>query len=184
MGEHKKAFWVVGIALIIFLVLLFGSIFGLKLVRDKANEIQNDPALIGGQGNDNVLNYRELEDGTKENISDSIREAEFEIEGVKLSGFSIKSKDGSSTITANIENTTEEVIAGKTFMIELIDANGENVTEFTMDIAELAAKVPTITIRTLNTDCANAETIDVSIAGANSEVEVSGEAIVSGEVQE
>ena len=38
-GTEKKAFWIIGIALIIFLVILFGSLIGLKITRDGLNNV-------------------------------------------------------------------------------------------------------------------------------------------------
>lgn len=183
MGEHKKAFWIIGIALIIFLILLLGSIIGLYLVRQGIDDALVNNGYLSGDVQEIILNYTELEDGTKENISRDIRDAEFDIDGIKLSHFSIQtSPEGICTITADIENHTDEVVENKAFLIVLKDANEDVIAEFTMDIEDLMAQTPLITVKSLVIDCSNAATIEVQEFGADNGEIVDIEA-PSGEVE-
>lgn len=174
MGEHRKSFWIIGIALIIFLILLLGSIIGLYLVRRGIDDALVNSGILSGDMSDEVLNYQELEDGTKENISEAIRDAEFDVDGIKLSHFTIQTAtDGICTITAHIENLTEENIENKSFFMVLKDSNDEVITKISFDVEDLVAQTPVITVKSIDVDCANAATIEMEEFGV--EVPASGD---------
>ena len=109
-GTEKKAFWIIGFALIIFLIILFGSLIGLKITRDRVNNVIKNQGKNSGELGEVVQNYEELENGVKINTSDEVREAEFVKDGIRLSHFNIDEIDGFSTVSASFENMTQEVI--------------------------------------------------------------------------
>ena len=71
-GTEKKAFWIIGIALIIFLIILFGSLIGLKITRDGLNNVIKNHGKNSGEINNLVQNYEELENGVKINTICSV----------------------------------------------------------------------------------------------------------------
>lgn len=166
----QKAFWMVGMALIIFLILLLGSIIGLKYTRDGINGVLDK---FNGIDNDSSkLNYVVLEDGTKENTNEDIKNAEFTIEGIRINNFAIKDIDGLSTVEVVVENITENIIPEATFKIEIYGSNNELIEEYPIELSKIAPMMPTMIIRNIMNDCSNASKIEVEMID---EVQVSGE---------
>lgn len=169
-NTHQKAFWIVGIALIIFLILVLGSVIGLKLTRDGVNN------FVGqiGNGNQDEQNYVVLEDGTKENTSDGIKNAVFTIEGRKFYDFKVTEKNGLSTVEAKIQNVTEEVLQGASFKVRLFNTKNELIKEYTILTASIQPNVSTLTVTNVMEDCTDAASIEVEMVKAD-QVQKSGE---------
>ena len=158
IGTEKKAFWIIGIALIIFLIILFGSLIGLKITRDRVNDLIKNQGKNSGELNNVVQNYEELENGVKVNTSDDVREAEFTKDGIRLSHFNIDEIDGFSTVSASIE--------------KMYDSNNTLLAEF----SALTSSIEPGNMEMINSQimkgCANAAKIEADIIVAGS---VSGE---------
>ena len=171
-GTEKKAFWIIGFALIIFLIILFGSLIGLKITRDRVNDLIKNQGKNSGELNNVVQNYEELENGVKVNTSDDVREAEFTKDGIRLSHFNIDEIDGFSTVSASIENITQEVIKDITIVVKMYDSNNTLLAEF----SALTSSIEPGNMEMINSQimkgCANAAKIEADIIVAGS---VSGE---------
>ncbi len=168
--EHeKRAFWIIGFALILFLVLVFGGIILLKVTRnvlDDVNDLDGN-LTIGG---DEIKNYTTDEDGERRNVSEGVVDAEFEVAGRRFSHFNIREYAGMSTIDATVENLTEETLPEADFVLILYDNNGDSLEEVVVRIAEIKAQRMEMLITTLEEDLANAKSIDVKEVTGNVEV--------------
>ena len=167
---QEKAYWIIGFALVIFLILLAGSLIGLKITRDKVNQIVEKSGLIQNTKIEGNLNYTVWEDGTRENISQNVVGAEIEVEGTKFSSFSILDREEtdsgdsiiSGTIRFAVENTTSGEMPEKTYLMTLLDDKDEIITEFSLQTKELAAKErKEISHLLYNIACAETEKIEV-----------------------
>ncbi len=127
---EKKAFWIVGIALIVFLIILFGSLIGLKITRDGINKIANTDLGNGTVTQNAVQNYEELENGVRYNTSEDVVNAEIVKNGIRLAHFNIDEIDGISTVSASIENVTQEIIKDITINVRIYDSNDVLLAEF------------------------------------------------------
>ncbi len=136
-NSERRAGWALGLALIVFLILVLGSIIGLSITRDGIFNFigRSDPLT----GDNTVKNYITYEDGRKENNSSAIVNAEFEIDGLIFSNFVLETKDDeSTTLSMNIKNATENDIAQKTIVFGFLDNFGDEI------IDELAMLTPEV----------------------------------------
>lgn len=171
-GTEKKAFWIIGFALIIFLIILFGSLIGLKITRDGINNIIKNQGKTSGELGEVIQNYEELENGVKINTSDEVKEAEFIKDGIRLSHFNIDEIDGFSTVSASIENMTQEVIKEITIVIRLYDSNDTLLAEFSAVTSSIEPGNMDIVNTQIMKSCANTARVEADIIVAGS---VSGE---------
>ena len=180
---HQKAYWIVGIALIVFLILLFGSIIGLKITRDGLNNVTDKVGDLDTPGGvAEVPNYEVWDDGTKENISEGVIDAEFNFDGLRISHCSIIERDENfSEISLDVENMTEEKIGKKTLLVKLYDAEDKLMTEFTVEANELEPQAPTHVRAIKMESCVDAKRVAVELINTTPEVV---EDVVSGEVAE
>lgn len=162
----EKNFWIIGIAIIIFLLLILGSVVLLKNARDKANNLTNE---MGGNNNNEQPNYIVSADGTKENVNKNVTDAEFVVEGRKFYDFRIVEKDGLSTVEARIENTTDTVLQGATFKVRLLNSNAEVIKEYVIITTEIQPKASTLTVTNIFEDCSDAESVEVVMVNDNQE---------------
>lgn len=170
-GTEKKAFWIVGIALIVFLIILFGSLIGLKITRDGLNNIIKNQGKISGEKSA-VQNYEELDNGVKINTSDEVRDAEITKNGIRLSHFNIDEIDGLSTVSAAIENVTQEVINDITITVKMYDSNDELLAEFSVVTTSLEPERMDTLASQIMKSCVNAARVEADIIVAGN---VSGE---------
>ena len=171
-GTEKKAFWIIGFALIIFLIILFGSLIGLKITRDRVNNVIKNQGKNSGELGEVVQSYEELENGVKINTSDEVREAEFVKDGIRLSHFNIDEIDGFSTVSASIENMTQEVIKEITIVIRLYDSNDTLLAEFSAVTSSIEPENMAVVNTQIMKSCANTARVEADIIVAGS---VSGE---------
>lgn len=168
--EHeKRAFWIVGFAVILFLVLVLGGIILLKVTRnvlDDVNDLDGN-LVIGGE---EIKNYTTDENGERRNVSEGVVDAEFEVAGRRFSHFNIREYAGISTIDATVENLTEEALSEADFMLSLYDDNGDSLEEIVVRIGQLEARGMEMLITTLEEDLVNAKSIDVKEVPSSVEV--------------
>lgn len=150
---HEKSFWAIGIALIIFMILLLGSLIGLYIVRNRIGDIADK------------VDIAILEDGSKQSATEAIKNAEIVVDGRKFYDFTIKEKEGLSTVEAKVENITEGALEGATFKVSLMDINGELIESYTVLTTELQPGVPTLTVTSIMKDCTGAADIEVELIG-------------------
>lgn len=169
---ERNAFLIVGIALIIFLVILLGSLIGLKITRDGLNNVIKNHGKNSGEINNVIQNYEELENGAKVNTSEEVRNAEFIKDGIRLSHFNIDEIDGFSTVSASIENMTQEVIKDITIVVKMYDSNNTLLAEFSAVTSSIEPENMEMINSQIMKSCANAAKIEADIIVAGS---VSGE---------
>lgn len=171
---NQKTILIIGIAVIVLLVLIIGGVFAFKLLNkdDNGGVVNNG----GDKVNNNKVeqNFVVLEDGTKQNTSKGITDAEFTIEGRKFYNFKVTEKNGISTVEAKIQNITEQPLDGASFKVRLYKANKELIKEYTILTAKIQPGISTLTVTNVMEDCTNAASVEVEMVKAN-QVQKSGE---------
>lgn len=156
---HERAFWIIGIAIIIFLILLGGSLIGMKIIRDKANHVGDVVGEVDGLTNNN---YVVLENGNKKLTKPSITDFEVEVEGRKFDNFSIEILDEGTDITANVTNVTEETLPQGSYTLELFDGKGNSIVSYLIDIIGAEPGKTTSFLSSVAADCSDVEKIEIS----------------------
>ena len=174
-SKDKKALYILLIAIVIFIILLVGSIIGLKITRNGIDKFLSKNNLQTGN-----LNYIIYEDGKKENTSNDVVNAEFEFDGLKFSHFVIETIDGVSTVKLNVQNTTDNEIAEKTIKISFLDEFGNEVIEDKVATTNgnLESKINKIIIIPINDDISNITSIDLVVLNEEDNID-SGEEIIN-----
>lgn len=162
-GENniQKPIWIIGISLIIFLLLLAGSLVILKISRDGLNKVAEKGDIITGTNTSKSDNYIVLADGTKIIKNEEILNAVEEIEGMVVKNFEIEEKDGVSYIKAEIINNSGESIGDSRISLKIFDANGNQIEDGTSNIPELKPNQSTIITITSYKDCINVTKVKV-----------------------
>ena len=169
---EKKALWIIGIALIVFLIILFGSLIGLKITRNGINKIVNSNLNNGAVIQNAIQNYEELENGVKYNTSEDVTGAEFVNNGIRLAHFNIDEIDGISTVSASIENVTQEIIKDITINVRIYDSNDVLLAEFAAETSSIEPDNVDMISSQIMKSCVNAARIEADIIVASN---VSGE---------
>ena len=145
-GENniQKPIWIIGISLIIFLLLLAGSLVILKISRDGLNKVAEKGDIITETNTRKSDNYIVLADGTKLIKNEEVLNAVEEIEGMVVKNFEIEEKDGVSYIKAEIINNSGESIVDSRISLKIFDANGNQIEDGTSNIPELKPNQSTI----------------------------------------
>ena len=181
-SSNKNAYLYLELAVLFFLIVLFGSLVGLTLTRIGANNF-----VLKNKYNENENEtYIEYEDGSRENISDGVVNAEFEYDGLIFSHFEIESTESTCTLKVEIENTTNLDIEEKTFLVSFYDALGDELTEtvtLTTDGAIASNSMQKI-IAPIRDDVVTATSIGIELVGNNEDNTIaSGDIDNSGDVQ-
>lgn len=163
-GENtgEKFFWIVGIAVIIFMILLLGSLIGLKITRDKIGGIS------GFQWSGNS-NYEILDNGTMRNTNNEILRTEIDVDNVRFSHFAITQRNGESgedevydtDISFDIENMNEEVLESALYIVALYDSSNTKLIDFSIQLDNLPAREPVMFRQNLSKSCVDAAHIEV-----------------------
>ncbi len=160
--EHeKRAFWLVGFALILFLVLVFGGIILLKVTRNALNDV--DGGLSGEAQNNTQLNvnYTTDEYGEKENVSEEVTEAEFIVGNRRFAHFNIRSFEGITRIDASVENLTDKDLPEADFLLIIKDNAGDSLDEITVRVTEIEANRMEMLVLSIEKDLVNAKSIEI-----------------------
>lgn len=176
VSTQEKAAWIIGIALIVFLIILGGCLIGLQITRDKINNVANNPNLNGGAMG-TTENYTVWEDGTKENVNPKVTDAQIEIDGIEFSSFSIREKQDEnpsgegivrSEIRMNLQNLSDEDKDSQTYLVKLYNDAEQIIFEFSVQVADLKAGQSTkILHTTYGLPCVNAERVEVENVSSN-----------------
>lgn len=166
--EHeKRAFWIVGLALILFLVFVFGGVILLKVAR---NALGDAAGVLSGENLNNTqsgVNYTTNEYGERENVSEGVTDAEFIVDDRKFTHFNIRSFEGITTIDASIENLTDKDLPEADFLLIVKDDVGDSLDEITVRITEIKANKMEMLVLSLEKDLVNAKSIEVREIKAN-----------------
>lgn len=168
--EHeKRAFWLVGLAIILFLVLVFGGIILLRVARnvlDDANDL-NGGLVSGSEQN---KNYTTDEDGERRNISEGVVDAEFNVSGRSFFDFNINEYAGISTVRATVRNLTDETLPESNFNLTFYDDNGDELENVVVKVREIEPQAMEMMITTLEEDLVNSKSIEVKEVTGDFEV--------------
>ena len=163
-NTSEKFFWIIGIGIIVFLILLLGSLIGLKITRDKISGIS------GFQFASNKSNYDVLEDGTMKNVNDELLRAEIDIDNIRFSNFAITQRNediGESgefydtDINFNIENMNKEVVESAVFIVTLYGSDDTKLIDFSIQLDNLPAREPIMYRQNVNQSCVDAAHVDI-----------------------
>lgn len=168
--SNEKLFWMIGIALIVFLVLVLISVLILKSTREKANSLTDGFHLFGNQTNN--VNYEISESGEKRNTSSAIASAQFDFGDIRFSKFSIVEVDKEDDISGEeagvvndiyfqIENLAQEEKGNESYFVTLFDEKGETIKSFTIRLEKIPAGGIIQFRQNSDTPCVNAAKIDV-----------------------
>lgn len=159
-AHEKRAFWLIGLAVILFLVLVLGGIILLRIARNALNDASNLSGDILNLSNANQ-NYTTDEDGERKNVSEGVVDAEFEIGSRRFSHFNIREYAGRTTVDASVENLTEETLPESNFLITFLDESGEALEKIVVRVGAIEPNGMEMLFTTLEEDLVNAESIDV-----------------------
>lgn len=162
-NTHEKFFWIIGIAVIIFMILLLGSLIGLKITRDSVGNISE--IQFG-----NNRNYEVLEDGTMKNTNKDVLRKEIDVDNIRFSHFTIsqrneQNEEGEETydtdVAFDIENMNEEVLESALFIVTLYDSNNNKLIDFSIQLDDMPAREPIVFRQNLTKSCVDTANIDV-----------------------
>ena len=128
--ETKKKKIKIPIFLII-IVLIIGIVIGINGIKkqDEENENQNQiqNTVTENKEDDKKEKYVQLlEDGSKLNISEKLRENK-KIDSLVLKDIQLTYKNGVTTLLTNVENTSNKKVEQKVVEVTLIDENKEKI---------------------------------------------------------
>ncbi|MFR8234263.1 MAG: hypothetical protein ACLVA2_07700 [Clostridia bacterium] len=105
------------------------------VVKNKTNELDgnNNNTEIQNQSQENISI---LEDGTKLNISNKIKETK-KIDGLEFTDMEITEKDNVTVILANIKNTTNEIKGNYPINIKVVDKDSKEIITISGYIGEV-----------------------------------------------
>ena len=116
--------------LVLILITIVVVIVGLtvrNILQKSSEESQNKEEVVQ-EGQDKNENVKILEDGTRENTSEKLKEPKM-IEGLELREIRLTEKENVSEITGKIKNNTEEAKGEFTVTITLKDKEGKEITK-------------------------------------------------------
>ncbi|MBQ9314748.1 MAG: hypothetical protein IJ220_07155 [Clostridia bacterium] len=164
-NSNEKLFWMIGISLIVFLVLVLVSVIILKNVR---NKIYNMPSGQNVGGNTVSTNYEVLDNGVKRNNSESLARTEIDVGNVRFSHFSIMERDDEldennidTDITFDVENMEENPAGQGSYIITLYDSADTVLTSFTVRLESLPAREPVLFRQNLAISCVDTARVEV-----------------------
>ncbi len=147
------------ILILIIITIIVTSIYFVLKNKNKTEDIQeNNSTQIQDQNKENIS---VLEDGTKLNISERMKEIK-KVEGLEFSDIEITEKDNVTVILANVKNTTNETKKDYIVDIKVLDKNNSEITSLSGYIGEVKPN-ETIAFKTSATfDFADAYDIIIS----------------------
>ena len=126
-NENKKKNVLKPFILLIIILLIILIIALISINKNNKNPEKN---ISNGEEN-NVESYvEEIETGLKINKSTKLNEAK-EVQGLKITNIQLSTKDGMTTLLADVINNSGTKTALKTVEITLIDKEGNELTKVT-----------------------------------------------------
>ena len=153
--------------LVIILILIIAIIVLLFVAKNKKidnsnsseNTTQSDTSMqenqVTEEKQENQEFVKEEADGSKVNTSSKLKETK-NLDGLKITNISLKETGGITTLLANVENTTGGPTTGKTIKIQLLDKEGNKITELTGIIDPMEAGEKNQLNVSVTTDVSNA----------------------------
>ncbi len=152
MSKEKKFLTLIKILIFIVIIVVIGIIvINNKKDEPLHNEVANNTNTI-----DNNVYYKELDDGTKVNVSPKLNEEKM-YNGLKFYNFSLFSKDGMTYLIADVTNTQSIELSDYTNIdITFYDGNDKKLESVMGVIIPLSASESTQLKVSLTFDCSNA----------------------------
>lgn len=152
MSKEKKFLTLIKILIFIVIIVVIGIIvINNKKDEPLHNEVANNTNTI-----DNNVYYKELDDGTKVNVSPKLNEEKM-YNGLKFYNFSLFSKDGMTYLIADVTNTQSLDLSDYTNIdITFYDGNNNKLESVNGVIIPLNASESTQLKVSLTFDCSNA----------------------------
>lgn len=124
--------------LILILVIITIIVTAIYFVIKNKNKIEE---LDGNNSNTQMQNQSQenisiLEDGTKLNISNKIKETK-KIDGLEFTDMEITEKDNVTVILANIKNTTNEIKGNYPINIKVVDKDSKEIISISGYVGEV-----------------------------------------------
>lgn len=162
---HQKVYWIIGIALIIFLLFLFGSLIILRITENTANNAANGLNKLQNQKGEEV-NYEIIneEHGIKRNASENIEDAEFDINGLRLSHVRITEFGDTTDITIEVGNISSETVAPQEFNVKFYDSKNQLLVELPITTEEIPIETITMVHTMTEKSCVNATRVEIEAA--------------------
>lgn len=148
------------ILILLIITIIVTAIYFIMKNNSKTEELDgnNNNSQIQEQGKEN---FSVLEDGTKLNISEKIKETK-KIDGLEFTDIEITEKDNVTVILANVKNITKDIKKDYIVDIKVVDKNGNEITSLSGYIGEIKPN-ETIAFKTSATfDFANAYDIVIT----------------------
>ena len=112
------------------LLIIIAIIICIIVVLVQKNKKEEADSGEGTKGENTVSYVEEVEDGVKINKSTKLNEAK-EINGIQISNIQLTTKDGMTTLLADVKNNSESKTKDRTIQITLINEDGSELTTIT-----------------------------------------------------
>lgn len=159
MNSNEKRWIVLLVAVILIAVILI-----VVLTTGKKNET---PIAQGGNTNQGTVNEEkytvELDDGTKLNTSEDFNKTKT-YNNLEISNIQFTEKDGMTVLLADVKNTGSTNHAAEIVKLELLDENGNVITDTNPVIGDIKPGETGKINTTLTGDAANAKDFRITAA--------------------
>ena len=136
MNNNEKRWIILLVAVVIIAIIFFVVITNINKGKDEGqNNITQQQSV---QNNNNEQFTTELDDGTKVNTSEEFGKAKT-YNNLEISNIQFTSKDGKSTLLADVKNNGTTTHEPEIVTIVLLDENGNTVTELHPAIGKIEA---------------------------------------------
>ena len=162
MNKEKKFFTLIKI--LIFIVIVIVVVIGIIVINKKKDEPLHNEVVNNTNTNEIDINiyYKELDDGTKVNISPKLNEEKM-YNGLKFYNFSLFSKDGMTYLIADVTNTQSLDLSDYTNIdITFYDGNNNKLESVNGVIIPLKASESTQLKVSLMFDYSNAYDLKIT----------------------
>ena len=151
-SNDKKIF----ITLLAIILVIIIAILIMKFNKKEPEERQNETNTIANSY------VEEVEDGIKLNKSTKLNEAK-EVEGLQISNIQLTTKDGMTTLLADVKNITDKKTEVKAIEITLLKEDGSEIAKLIGIINEIEAGESTQLNIATTSDYVNAYDFEVNI---------------------
>ncbi len=155
----RKSIFLFGIVIILILII---TIIVLGITKNNSNDNENSNNAGGSSTVKKESYVEEMEDGSKINKSSKLNEAK-KIDGLTITNIQLTTKDGMTTLLADVINNSGAKTNLKTVNITLVDKDGNELTKLVGVINGLEVGASTELNIAMTSDYVNAYDFKVSI---------------------
>lgn len=157
--KNRKIFFILGLVVILILIIVLVVLNISKDDNTSNNNADNNMEVSEDKKESYV---EEMEDGTKLNKSNKLNEAK-KVDGLTITNIQLTTKDGMTTLLADVINNSEAKTDLKTINITLLDVNGKELTKLVGVINALDVGATTQLNIAMTSDYVNAYDFKVSV---------------------